>query len=92
MSVIPNTPGISEASGAAAVGPGNDEGEDEEEYDWQVEQEVYTESSEAELASLQKYGFGNQRAGVFARLQVSTGCRGAVAALPRGVPGSRLSH
>ena len=57
-----------------------------------MEQEVYTESSEAELAELQKYGFGNQRAGVFARLQVSVrrGGRGR-AALPRGVPGSRLS-
>ncbi|KAJ3603017.1 hypothetical protein NHX12_030761 [Muraenolepis orangiensis] len=30
-------------------------------------------SSEAELASLQKYGFGNQRAGVFARLQEELG-------------------
>lgn len=28
------------------------------------------ESSEEELRSLQKYGFGNQRSGVFARLQV----------------------
>ncbi|XP_071376231.1 protein SHQ1 homolog [Centroberyx affinis] len=48
---------------------GDDEEEDEEEFDWQVEQEVYTESSEEELGSLQKYGFGNQRSGVFARLQ-----------------------
>ena len=76
-SVIPNPLGISEAGGAAAEGPGDDEGEDEEEYDWQVEQEVYTESSEAELAELQKYGFGNQRAGVFARLQVSARPGGA---------------
>lgn len=43
--------------------------EDEEEFDWQVEQEVYKESSEEELSALQKYGFGNQRSGVFARLQ-----------------------
>lgn len=49
---------------------GDDEEDDEEEIDWQVEQEVYTESSEEELRALQKYGFGNQRAGVFARLQV----------------------
>ncbi|CAL8337103.1 unnamed protein product [Merluccius merluccius] len=61
-----------EASGAAGDDD-DDEGEDEEEFDWQVEQEVYTESSEAELASLQKYGFGNQRAGVFARLQEELG-------------------
>ncbi|KAM8867428.1 LOW QUALITY PROTEIN: protein SHQ1 homolog [Synchiropus picturatus] len=43
--------------------------EDEEEFDWQVEQEAYTERSEEELAALQKYGFGNQRSGVFDRLQ-----------------------
>ncbi|XP_051270091.1 protein SHQ1 homolog isoform X2 [Dicentrarchus labrax] len=48
---------------------GDDEDEDEEEYDWQVEQEVYKESSEEELKALQKYGFGNQRSGVFVRLQ-----------------------
>lgn len=44
--------------------------EDEEDFDWQVEQEIYTEKSEEELRALQKYGFGNQRCGVFARLQV----------------------
>ncbi|XP_035518596.1 protein SHQ1 homolog [Morone saxatilis] len=48
---------------------GDDEDEDEEEFDWQVEQEVYKESSEEELKALQKYGFGNQRSGVFVRLQ-----------------------
>lgn len=31
---------------------------------------MYKESSEEELGALQKYGFGNQRCGVFARLQV----------------------
>uniref|UniRef100_A0A7N8Y4X8 Protein SHQ1 homolog n=1 Tax=Mastacembelus armatus TaxID=205130 RepID=A0A7N8Y4X8_9TELE len=46
-----------------------DEEEDEEEFDWQIEQEVYKETSEEELRALQKYGFGNQRCGVFARLQ-----------------------
>lgn len=49
---------------------GDDEEEDEEEFDWQVEQEVYKECSEEELRALQTYGFGNQRSGVFARLQV----------------------
>uniref|UniRef100_A0A8C6L8L5 Protein SHQ1 homolog n=1 Tax=Nothobranchius furzeri TaxID=105023 RepID=A0A8C6L8L5_NOTFU len=43
--------------------------EDEEEFDWQVEQEVYKELSVEELSALQKYGFANQRSGVFARLQ-----------------------
>lgn len=49
---------------------GDDEDEDEEEFDWQVEQEVYKESSEEQLRAMQTYGFGNQRSGVFARLQV----------------------
>lgn len=52
---------------------GDVEEEDEEEFDWQVEQEVYKESSEEELRALQKYGFGNQRSGVFARLQEELG-------------------
>lgn len=47
-----------------------DEGE-EEEFDWQVEQQVYQENSEEELKAMQTYGFGNLRSGVFARLQVS---------------------
>ncbi|XP_065811042.1 protein SHQ1 homolog [Labrus bergylta] len=44
---------------------GNDEDEDEEEFDWSFEQEMFQESSEEK----QKYGFGNKRTGVFARLQ-----------------------
>lgn len=56
--------------GACSEGAGNAEEEDEEEFDWQVEQEVYTERSEEELSVLHKYGFGNRRSGVFARLQV----------------------
>ncbi|XP_061641105.1 protein SHQ1 homolog isoform X3 [Phyllopteryx taeniolatus] len=47
----------------------NEEAQDEEDFDWQVEQEVYVERSEEGLSDLQKYGFGNQRYGVFARLQ-----------------------
>lgn len=35
-----------------------------------MEQEVYKETSEEELRAMQTYGFGNQRSGVFARLQV----------------------
>ncbi|TNN45591.1 Protein SHQ1 [Liparis tanakae] len=60
---------LSAGSGEAARGGDDDEDEDEEDFDWQVEQEVYKESSEEELGALQKYGFGNQRCGVFARLQ-----------------------
>uniref|UniRef100_A0A8C7QLP5 Protein SHQ1 homolog n=1 Tax=Oncorhynchus mykiss TaxID=8022 RepID=A0A8C7QLP5_ONCMY len=46
-----------------------EEEDDEEEFDWQVEQEVYMDSSEEQLKELQKYGFGSQRSGVFTRLQ-----------------------
>ncbi|XP_034551773.1 protein SHQ1 homolog [Notolabrus celidotus] len=42
-----------------------DDEDEEEEMNWHFEQEVYKESSEEK----QKYGFGNQRTGVFARLQ-----------------------
>ncbi|KAI5619504.1 protein SHQ1-like [Silurus asotus] len=43
--------------------------DDEEDFDWQVEQQPYVESSEEDLRTLQKYGFGNLRTGVFSRLQ-----------------------
>ncbi|XP_064824962.1 protein SHQ1 homolog [Oncorhynchus masou masou] len=46
-----------------------EEEDDEEEFDWQVEQEVYMDTSEEQLKELQKYGFGSQRSGVFTRLQ-----------------------
>ncbi|XP_071191182.1 protein SHQ1 homolog [Salvelinus alpinus] len=46
-----------------------EEEDDEEEFDWQVEQEVYMDASEEQLKELQKYGFGSQRSGVFTRLQ-----------------------
>ncbi|KAL6111318.1 shq1 [Pungitius sinensis] len=51
------------------LSPGGAEDDDEEDFDWQMEQEVYKETSPEELGALQKYGFGNQRCGVFARLQ-----------------------
>lgn len=59
---------MKECSGGAE----DKEDEDDEEFSWQVEQEVYVETSEEELRGLQKYGFGNQRSGVFARLQVGS--------------------
>ncbi|XP_059186060.1 protein SHQ1 homolog [Centropristis striata] len=62
-------PLIEDISTDCSEGAGDDGDEDEEEFDWQVEQEVYRESSEEELRAQQKYGFGNQRSGVFARLQ-----------------------
>uniref|UniRef100_W5MUY5 Protein SHQ1 homolog n=1 Tax=Lepisosteus oculatus TaxID=7918 RepID=W5MUY5_LEPOC len=42
---------------------------DEEDFDWEVDQEVQVEITEEELGRLYKYGFGNQRAGIFTRLQ-----------------------
>lgn len=44
--------------------------QEEEDFDWQVEQQPYVEPSEEDLKKLQKYGFGNLRTGVFSRLQV----------------------
>lgn len=57
-------------SEGSSEGLGDEEDDDEEEFDWQVEQEVYKETSEEELSAMQMYGFGNKRSGVFARLQV----------------------
>ncbi|XP_077430190.1 protein SHQ1 homolog [Vanacampus margaritifer] len=62
-------PLLEEISPDCSESGGNDEAEDEEDFDWQVEQEVYVERSEEELSGMQKYGFGNKRSGVFARLQ-----------------------
>ncbi|XP_066521527.1 protein SHQ1 homolog [Hoplias malabaricus] len=55
--------------GACGGSEAGQEDEDEEDFDWQLEQEVYVESSEDDLKKLQKYGFGNLRTGVFSRLQ-----------------------
>ncbi|KAL6458503.1 hypothetical protein MHYP_G00337330 [Metynnis hypsauchen] len=52
--------------GSEAVQEDEDE---EEDFDWQLEQKAYVESSEDDLKKLQKYGFGNLRTGVFSRLQ-----------------------
>lgn len=57
--------------------------EDEDEFDWQVEQEVYKESSEEQLRAMQTYGFGSQRSGVFARLQVRLKTMAVVRRSPR---------
>ncbi|XP_008302359.1 protein SHQ1 homolog [Stegastes partitus] len=62
-------PLVEDVSAECGEGAAENDEEDEEEFDWQVEQEVYVERSEEELSALQKYGFGNQRSGVFARLQ-----------------------
>uniref|UniRef100_A0A672NVG9 Protein SHQ1 homolog n=1 Tax=Sinocyclocheilus grahami TaxID=75366 RepID=A0A672NVG9_SINGR len=52
-----------------ACGGGCEEEDEEEEFDWQIEQEVYTETPAETLKEYHKYGFGNLRSGVFARLQ-----------------------
>ncbi|XP_059415901.1 protein SHQ1 homolog [Carassius carassius] len=53
----------------ACGGVCEEEEEEEEEFDWQIEQEVYTETPAETLKEYHKYGFGNLRSGVFARLQ-----------------------
>ncbi|RXM96756.1 Protein SHQ1-like [Acipenser ruthenus] len=57
-------PLVEEMEGCAVT-----EEEEEEEFDWQIDQTPYVVTTEEELNSLCKYGFGNQRAGVFTRLQ-----------------------
>ncbi|NXJ82122.1 SHQ1 protein, partial [Trogon melanurus] len=43
--------------------------EEEEEFDWEIEQTPYKESAESTLPVQYHYGFGNLRSGVFQRLQ-----------------------
>ncbi|XP_072276825.1 protein SHQ1 homolog [Pyxicephalus adspersus] len=43
--------------------------DDDEEFDWQIEQTPYEETPSDELNSQCSYGFGNLRVGVFKRLQ-----------------------
>ncbi|XP_058635358.1 protein SHQ1 homolog isoform X2 [Onychostoma macrolepis] len=52
-----------------ACGGGCEEEDEEEEFDWQIVQEVYTETPAETLKEYHKYGFGNLRSGVFTRLQ-----------------------
>ncbi|NWU96985.1 SHQ1 protein, partial [Upupa epops] len=47
--------------------------EEEEEFDWEIEQTPYKESSEDALPPQYCYGFGNLRSGVFQRLQDELG-------------------
>lgn len=61
-------PLVEEMEGSAVT-----EEEEEEEFDWQIDQTPYVVTTEEELNSLCKYGFGNQRAGVFTRLQDELG-------------------
>lgn len=55
-----------------ACSGGCEEEDEEEEFDWQIEQEIYTETPAETLKEYHKYGFGNLRSGVFTRLQVRT--------------------
>nr|XP_051707431.1 protein SHQ1 homolog isoform X4 [Oryctolagus cuniculus] len=54
--------GISEVSGEV-------EDDDDEEFDWEIEQTPYEEASESPLNPQCHYGFGNLRSGVVHRLQ-----------------------
>lgn len=62
-------PLVEEVTGSSSADVEGNEDEDEEEFDWQIEQQVYQEMPETQLAQMHTYGFGNQRAGVFTRLQ-----------------------
>ncbi|XP_035986081.1 protein SHQ1 homolog isoform X2 [Fundulus heteroclitus] len=66
-------PLVEDVSGEGSETAADGEEEEEEEFDWQLEQQVYTDRSEEELGALHKYGFGNQRSGVFSRLQEELG-------------------
>ncbi|TRY82163.1 hypothetical protein DNTS_009470 [Danionella cerebrum] len=55
---------LSEASAGTSA-----EEDDEEDFNWELEQEVYTETPAEKLKEYHKYGFGNLRSGVFTRLQ-----------------------
>ncbi|XP_045848306.1 protein SHQ1 homolog [Meles meles] len=57
-----------EEIGASEVSEGGVEDEDEE-FDWEIEQSPYEEASESALNPQYRYGFGNLRSGVFQRLQ-----------------------
>ncbi|XP_073425799.1 protein SHQ1 homolog [Dendrobates tinctorius] len=51
------------------IGSASEAPEEEEEFDWQIEQTPFEEPSSDGLLSHCGYGFGNLRAGVFGRLQ-----------------------
>ena len=51
--------------------PNNKEEDDEEDFDWQIEQQPYTEEDVSVEGP--KYGFAHQRSGVLKRLQVRWG-------------------
>lgn len=61
-------PLVEEVNTTCSEGAEGDEEEDEE-FDWQIDQQIYQEGPGEELQKMHKYGFGNQRAGVFSRLQ-----------------------
>ena len=45
--------------------------EEEEEFDWLIEQEPFVEDDSESLLQNPRYGFGNRYSGVLKRLQVS---------------------
>nr|XP_006196559.1 protein SHQ1 homolog isoform X2 [Vicugna pacos] len=58
-----------EEIGASEVSEEGVEDDDDEEFDWEVEQSPYEEVPESALDPECRYGFGNLRSGVFQRLQ-----------------------
>lgn len=51
--------------------PDEENMEEEEEFDWEIEQTLQKENVEDSLCPSGSYGFGSQKSGVFKRLQVS---------------------
>ncbi|XP_056607399.1 protein SHQ1 homolog isoform X2 [Triplophysa dalaica] len=62
-------PLVEDTDEGACGGETCEEEDEEEEFDWQIEQEVYAEPPAETLKGYHKYGFGNLRSGVFCRLQ-----------------------
>ncbi|XP_043831077.1 protein SHQ1 homolog [Dromiciops gliroides] len=57
-----------EVTGSSEL-PGESKEDEEEDFDWEIEQSPYEELTESDLNAQCHYGFGNLRTGVFKRLQ-----------------------
>lgn len=56
---------------ACSGAPDEENMEEEEEFDWEIEQTLQKDNTEDSLCPSNTYGFGSQKSGVFRRLQVS---------------------
>ncbi|ELK38653.1 Protein SHQ1 like protein [Myotis davidii] len=65
--------------------------DDDEDFDWEIEQSPYEEVSESALHPQSHYGFGGLRSGVFQRLQEAREASATAAVLASREPGFWLS-